>query len=103
MEIEERLKQIRNSKKLSIYKVSQESGISQNHIKDLENGRRNPSLETIKRLAVSLGITLPELLNENSEVSILSEKEKLLVEYYRRLPDQKAELLLQLGKTLLES
>lgn len=103
MEIGERLKQIRNSKKLSIYKVSQESGISQNHIKDLENGRRNPSLETIKRLAVSLGITLPELLNENSEVSILSEKEKLLVEYYRRLPDQKAELLLQLGKTLLES
>ncbi|MDE6593930.1 MAG: helix-turn-helix transcriptional regulator [Oscillospiraceae bacterium] len=102
MIIGERLRYVRKSKNMSIYKLSQETGISQSHISDLELGRRKPSVETLSRLVVPLGITLSELFNENDEVSILTEKERELVEYYRTLPNEKAELLLKLGKSLNE-
>lgn len=102
MVIGERLRYMRKSKKMSIYKLSQETGISQSHISDLELGRRKPSVETLSRLVVPLGITLSELFNENDDISILTEKERELVEYYRTLPNEKAALLLQLGKSLNE-
>ena len=102
MEIGERLRNIRKSKGLSIYKLSQDTGISQNHISDLELGRRKPSVETLKRLIVPLGITLAELFNEYTEVSFLTEKERELVENYRTLPDNKADSLLNLSRLLNE-
>ena len=100
MELNERLKYFRESKKISIYKLSQETGISQGHISDLENGRNQPTIETLKRLIVPLGISLSEFFNEDGEISVLTDKEKELVEQYRTLPDDKAELYLQLGKAL---
>ena len=44
MDIGERIRNIRKSKGLSIYKLAQETGISQNHISDQELGRRKPSV-----------------------------------------------------------
>ena len=102
MVIGDRLRYIRESKNISIYRISQETGISQSHIRDLERSNRKPSVETLSRLVVPLGITLSELFNENDEVSILTPKERELVEYYRTLSDDKAALLLQLGKSLNE-
>ena len=102
MEIGNRLRSLRKSKSLSIYKISQETGISPNHIKALEQGERNPSLDTLARICVPLGVSLPELLNDDAGVSYLTEKERTLVEYFRTLPESKAELLLTIAKTLNE-
>ena len=102
MEIGERLRFIRKSKGLSIYKLSQETGISQNHISDLELGRRKPSVETLKRLIVPLGISMSELFNEDNKISILNDNERELVENYRTLPDKKASALLSLSRLLNE-
>lgn len=38
-----------------------ESGVNKNYICDLENGRRNPSLEILEKIANALKITLSEL------------------------------------------
>lgn len=38
-----------------------ESGVNKNYICDLENGRRNPSLEILEKIAKALKITLSEL------------------------------------------
>ncbi len=100
MEIGERLRYLRTSKKLSIYRVSQETGISQNHISDLELGKCQPSVETLRRLIIPLGITLSELFNENQEISVLSSEERELIENYRTLPNDKANALLQLSAML---
>ena len=102
MEIGKRLRALRKSKGLSIYKLSQETGISQNHISDLELGRRKPSVETLKRLTAPLGISMAELFNEDGEVTILSDNERELVENYRTLPDVKADSLLTLSRLLNE-
>ena len=99
MEYGKRIKALREAKKISIYRLSQDSGISQGHISDLENGINQPTIETLKRILAPLGCSLSEFFNEG-EVSVLSEKEKELVANYRTMPDEKAELFLQLGKIL---
>ncbi len=37
------------------------SSINKNYLSDLENGRRNPSLTIISRIAAALGVSLSEL------------------------------------------
>ena len=49
MEYGKRIKALREAKKISIYRLSQDSGISQGHISDLENGINQPTIETLKR------------------------------------------------------
>ena len=99
MEYGKRIKALREAKKISIYRLSQDSGISQGHISDLENGINQPTIETLKRILAPLGYSLSEFFNEG-EVSVLSEREKELVASFRTMPDEKAELFLELGKIL---
>lgn len=102
MEIGERLRNIRESKKMSIYKLSQETGISHNHISDLERGTRKPSVDTLRRLIEPLGITLSELFSESDEIIYLSEKERELIHNFRTLSNNQSEILLKLIKSLNE-
>lgn len=96
MEIGKRLRSIRESKKMTIYRLSQETGISHNHISDLERGARKPSVETLRRLVVPLGITLSELFSDGEQVSYLSEKEIQLIQSYRTLSDHQADIVFDL-------
>ncbi len=102
MDYGKKLKSIRENKKISIYRLSQDTGISQGHISDLENGRNQPTIETLRKILVPLGITLAEFFNENKDVSYLNERETKLLTQFRNMPDDKAELFLQLGKALSE-
>lgn len=99
MDISKRLKDIRKAKDISVYKLSQLSGVSETHIRDLERGDKNPSLDTLSKIAVPLGISLSELLNETDSISYLSEKEKTLVDCFRNLSEDKAEALIAFLKT----
>ena len=101
MDIAKRLKTVRKSKNISVYKLSQLSGVSETHIRDLERGDRNPSFDTLTRLAEPLGLTLSDLFNESGEVAYLNSAEKELVECYRMLPEDKASAFLQLIKTIV--
>ena len=100
MELSERLRSIRLSKNISVYRIAKETGISPNHITDLEHGRRNPSVETLKRLIIPLGITMSELFCEDETVAYLTEKERELIENYRMLPEEKGDFLLQMSSIL---
>lgn len=101
MDIAERLKTIRKSKNISVYRLSQLSGVSETHIRDLERGDRNPSFDTLNRLAMPLGLSLSELFNESDDVAYLNEEEKALIECFRLLAKDKADSLLAFLKTLV--
>ncbi len=101
MDIAERLKTARKAKDLSVYKLSQLTGVSETHIRDLERGDRNPSFDTLNRLVKPLGLSLADMFKESEDVSYLSNDEKELVECYRMLSDDKADKLLQFLKTLV--
>lgn len=56
-----RITYLRGKKGWSQLDLSLESGVNRNYISDLENGRRNPSLDILEKIADAFGITLEEL------------------------------------------
>ena len=101
MAIADRLKSLRESRNISVYKLSQLSGVSETFIRELERGIRNPSFDTLSRIAAQLDIPLSELVNESDEISFLNKREKELLEYFRLLSNDKADGLLYFLKTLV--
>ncbi|HHX67601.1 MAG TPA: helix-turn-helix transcriptional regulator [Gallicola sp.] len=64
----ENIRKIRLSKKFSMTKVSNLSGIPTSYISNIENGKRtNPSQETLEKLAEVLDTTISCLYSKNTE------------------------------------
>lgn len=103
MDIAKKLKDIRKSKDISVYKLSQMSGVSETHIRDLERGDRNPSIDTLAKITAAMGLSLPELLNEDDGIFYLNPKEQSVLECFRSLSDDKADALVAFLKTLNSS
>jgi transcriptional regulator with XRE-family HTH domain len=57
------LREIRLNQNLSQLDLASKGNFDRNYIGMLERGERNPSLKNLQRLAETLEITLPELLN----------------------------------------
>lgn len=55
-------KNIREGKGKSVYALSKETGVSENHIHSIEKGTTQPSVAILERLLNALGVTLPESL-----------------------------------------
>ena len=100
MDIAERLKKARIANNMTVYKLSQISGISETHIRDLERGDRNPSFDTLSRLAKPLRLSMSELFNESEEVSYLNDNERELLSCFRSLDERQSNTLLDFLKSL---
>lgn len=95
MNIGERLYYWRNLKQTSVYKLSKIGGVSENHIRNLENGKKQPTIKTLQAITDGLNITLSEFFNtENNDITYLSDGEKRILDFYRRLPKDKADILI---------
>ena len=53
----------RKERKLTQAKLASNIGIPSKHLSDIETGRRVPRIPTLARLAVGLGVTIDELVN----------------------------------------
>ncbi len=95
MELGTRLKEIRNAKGVSIYRLSELSGLTADHIRKIERDAKVPTVETISRYLKPLGISLSEFFNEDSELIYATPDEKRIVDLYRYLPKDKAEILMK--------
>lgn len=100
MEIGKRIHDVRIAKGLSMYRLTQITGISGHHIKGIEEGTRQPTIETLQKLLVPLGLTLAELFSEDKKAVYLSDNEQALLENYRKLDEEKASALLQISEVL---
>ncbi len=100
MEIGKKLRKLRESKKMSKYRLTQMTGVCGHHIKGIEEGTRQPTIETLERLVTALGSSLAEIFNDDTNVSYLSDKEKKLIENFRTLNDDKADALLLMSDVL---
>ena len=56
-----RIRFLRKEKKMSIEDLALEAEINKNYLGDLENGRRNPTIRVLEKIAKALGINLSEL------------------------------------------
>ena len=100
MEIGKKLYKLRKNKKMSMYRLTQLTGVSGNHIKGIEEGKRQPTIETLQRLTVALGSSLAEIFNDNTECTYLTEKERRLIENFRTISEEKADALLEMSNVL---
>lgn len=87
----------------SVYKLSKLSGVSENHIRNIENGNKQPTIKILQALTDGLNITLSEFFNtDDSKVSYLSAGERRILEYYRRMPKNKADILIEFYERMCE-
>ena len=100
MEVGKKLQKLREEKKMSMYRLTQITGVSGHHIKGIENGTRQPTIETLNRLVSALGSSLSEIFNDDTECTYLNERERSLVENFRTLSEEKADALLNLSDVL---
>lgn len=100
MKIGSRLRQYRRAKEISIYKLSKETDVSQNHISAIENDIRQPTIEMLERLITPMGITLAEFFNDNENASFLTSDERSLIENYRFMSKENSDLIQKLSKAL---
>ena len=56
-----RIRFLRQQRRWSQEDLALNANINKNYISDLENGRRNPSLEILERIASTFNISLSEL------------------------------------------
>lgn len=63
MKLNDRLKEIRKARELTLLQVKERTGVSVSYLSDLERGRTsNPTLDTMEKLAACYGLTLPDLV-----------------------------------------
>ena len=74
--VKKRLKAIRENLKLNQSQFADKLGVSQAAISQFEDGKRVPSIETLDKIASSLGMTVASLLSE--EYASDDEKARLL-------------------------
>lgn len=80
MNISEKIKNYRKIKKMTQKELSEKSGISRSHIASIETGKYNPSLDTLKKLAQALTISLESLTSdmESSDEGLFKLVSKLI-------------------------
>ena len=100
MDIGKKIRDIRTTKGLSMYRLTQITGISGHHIKGIEEGTRQPTIDTLQKLLVPLGLSLSELFSDSTELTYLNENERTLIENYRSLTEEKANALLLFSDVL---
>ncbi|NOL49983.1 helix-turn-helix domain-containing protein [Pelistega europaea] len=77
MAVANKIKNYRQQHKLSLDVLAQKAGISKGMLVDIENHKANPSIATLCKLAIALGISVAELvsLQEIPTIRLISQTE----------------------------
>jgi transcriptional regulator with XRE-family HTH domain len=86
-------------------------GLSKSTMSDLKNGRiKGVSIPTAQKIAGYFGISVDELYGDDEkkeqptvQYDGLSEKRKALIDFAMSVPEDKAEMILQVMKTILKN
>lgn len=71
-------------------KLADKAGISQSFVRDIEMGKKNPSIKILSLLCDALGITLYQFFDNEKKQSLTDDA--LLREIFRLTSEQKAKL-----------
>lgn len=88
---------LRTDKNMSPQDFAERSGLSRVGVSELEKGRFSPTLETLNKLCIGLGISLPELFEPFRE-PVPDEFRRIV----SALPDQEKEELISVASLIIE-
>jgi transcriptional regulator with XRE-family HTH domain len=64
------VRELRQSRQLTLEALASRAGISKGMVVQIEQGRTNPSLTTLARLALALGVSLPRLVQNRQQETL---------------------------------
>ena len=64
MNIGEKVKALRKQRNISLRELAEKTGLSKTTLGDLENSVKNPSLETVEKIATAFDMSVAELLRK---------------------------------------
>ena len=85
MDVLERIDYLRNKKGWSMYKLANESGLTQSTLTNMFNRKTLPSITTLENICDAFGITMSEFFMETSIDSQFSNDDLLLLSAYKKL------------------
>ncbi|MCL5774247.1 MAG: helix-turn-helix transcriptional regulator [Firmicutes bacterium] len=97
-----RIKQARLEADMTQEELAEAVEITPNYISMLERGRKNPSIQILKKIADVLGVSISFLTDseEDEKMKALSPKKIKLIKHIYELEPDKVEVLLKLAETL---
>ncbi|MCH5196634.1 MAG: helix-turn-helix transcriptional regulator [Oscillospiraceae bacterium] len=88
MNVAQRLIYFREKRGITTNKLANLAGVSQSHLREIELGQRNPTVETLSFFCEALGISLEEFFRENE-----CEINSCLMSAIKRLSDKQQQNL----------
>ena len=105
-----RITELCKSKGVSGSRMCLDLGLSKSTLSDIKSGRKKGiSTATAQKMASYLNVSVDYLLGEEQkkeqpiEIDGLSEKRKALMQFAMSVPDDKADMILQVMKTILKN
>lgn len=99
MNILNRIKQLRDERGWSNYKLAKEADISEGSLNNLFRLNNQPTIPTLEAICKALDMSLSQFFAEGSEAVVLSEEQKEMLDIWGTLnKEQKAALLELLRK-----
>ena len=96
MNVIERIKQMKNERGWTDYKLASEAMIPQSTLASIYERNTPPKLDVLESICQAFGITLAQFFMEDEQMQLVSTQEKRLLDVYRKLPAKKWQLLLEL-------
>lgn len=103
-----RIQALCKSKGVSGSRMCLDLGLSKSTLSDLKNGRtKGFSVNTAQKIAGYFGLTVDELYGEEKEKPTvqddgLTENQRKLMEFAKSVPDDKADMILRVMKSIVE-
>ena len=105
----DRIQMLCKNKGVSGSRMCLDLGLSKSTLSDIKSGRKKGvSTTTAQKMASYLGVSVGHLLGEEdkkekpTQTDGLSEKQKLLIDFAMSVPDDKAEMILRVMKSIVE-
>lgn len=96
MNVIERIEKLRKERGWTENYLAMEAGLTQSTLNSLINRGYSPRVETLQSICEAFGITLAEFFSEGEEVQGLTDKESLLLSFFRKLDAKKQQALIEL-------
>lgn len=93
MDVLSRISQLRADRGWSEYRLAEASGISQSSISSWYSKNRVPSVGSLEKICMALGITVSQFFEEGGEKIRLTDMQKRLLKGWERLPPEQRENL----------
>ena len=99
MDVGKRIVFLRNLKGFSTTKLAYNAGLAQSHMRDIELGNKNPTVETLSYICDALDISMSDFFMDDIEEKL---ENSILLRTIYRLDNYQRELLLQFVESIVD-